>query len=114
MKKAIFLDIDGTLIDCMGGIKEITSNVKVAIKKAQEKGDYVFKGEIVAHTKGNLCINIHSSVSGTIIDFVEKTYLDGSKVKCLKIENDFKLQRYDFIHNLKSKINNKRKSIIFN
>ena len=42
MKKVIFLDIDGTLIDCMGGIKEITPNVKMAIKKAQEKGDYVF------------------------------------------------------------------------
>ena len=38
MKKAIFLDIDGTLIDCMNGIKEITPNVKMAIKKAQEKG----------------------------------------------------------------------------
>ena len=42
MKKAIFLDIDGTLIDCMGGIKDITPNVKRAIKKVQEKGDYVF------------------------------------------------------------------------
>ena len=42
MKKAIFLDIDGTLIDCMGGIKEITPNVKMAIKKVQGKGDYVF------------------------------------------------------------------------
>ena len=42
MKKAIFLDIDGTLIDCMGGIKDITPNVKNAIKKVQEKGDYVF------------------------------------------------------------------------
>lgn len=42
MRKAIFLDIDGTLIDCMGDIKDITSNVKKAIKKVQEKGDYVF------------------------------------------------------------------------
>ena len=39
MRKAIFLDIDGTLIDCMGDIKDITSNVKKAIKKVQEKGD---------------------------------------------------------------------------
>ena len=42
MKKAIFLDIDGTLIDCMNGINYITDNVKKAIKKAQGKGDYVF------------------------------------------------------------------------
>lgn len=37
MKKAIFLDIDGTLIDCMGGIKDITPNVKKAIKKFKKK-----------------------------------------------------------------------------
>ena len=42
MKKIIFLDIDGTLIDCMGGIKEITPNVEKSIKNVQEKGDYVF------------------------------------------------------------------------
>jgi len=42
VKKAIFLDIDGTLIDCMDGIKDITPNVKKAIRKAQENGDYVF------------------------------------------------------------------------
>ena len=42
VRKAIFLDIDETLIDCMGDIKDITSNVKKAIKKVQEKGDYVF------------------------------------------------------------------------
>ena len=33
VRKAIFLDIDGTLIDCMGDIKDITSNVKKSIKK---------------------------------------------------------------------------------
>ena len=42
MRKAIFLDIDGTLIDCIGGIKDITPNVKNAIKNVQDKGDYVF------------------------------------------------------------------------
>lgn len=42
MKKAIFLDIDGTLIDCMNGLKDITVNVKNELKKVQEKGDYIF------------------------------------------------------------------------
>lgn len=37
MKKAIFLDIDGTLIDCMGGIKDITPNVKKAIKSSRKR-----------------------------------------------------------------------------
>ncbi|MDF2505389.1 MAG: hypothetical protein K0R06_2883 [Clostridium sp.] len=32
MKKAIFFDIDGTLIDCLKGITEITSRVKKGIK----------------------------------------------------------------------------------
>ena len=42
MKKAIFLDIDGTLIDCMNGMKDMSLKVKNAIKKVQENGDYVF------------------------------------------------------------------------
>lgn len=42
MKKAIFLDIDGTLIDCMNGLKDITPNVKKQLKKVQEKGNYIF------------------------------------------------------------------------
>ena len=43
--------------------------------------------------------------------FEERLYESvlSSKEQNSKIENDFKLQRYDFIHNLKSKINNKRK-----
>lgn len=54
------------------------------------KGDYVYKGEIIAKSKGNYRLPIHSSVSGTVIDFVEKTCFDGSKIKCVAIENDFK------------------------
>lgn len=42
MKKAIFLDIDGTLIDCFKGINEITPKVKEVIRSIQSRGDYVF------------------------------------------------------------------------
>lgn len=42
MKKAIFLDIDGTLLDCFGGITEITPKVKAVIRALQANGDYVF------------------------------------------------------------------------
>lgn len=42
MKKAVFLDIDGTLIDSSKGIMEITPKVRNAIKKIQEDGNYVF------------------------------------------------------------------------
>lgn len=42
MNKAVFFDIDGTLIDCLNGITDITPRVKRAIRKLQEKGNYVF------------------------------------------------------------------------
>ncbi|MDF2503549.1 HAD family hydrolase [Clostridium sp.] len=42
MKKAVFFDIDGTLIDCLNGITDITPRVKKAIRALQAKGDYVF------------------------------------------------------------------------
>lgn len=42
MKKAVFFDIDGTLLDCAGQIKTITPNVKKAIRRLQASGDYVF------------------------------------------------------------------------
>lgn len=42
MKKAVFLDIDGTLLDCHNGITDITLRVKKAIRALQEEGDYVF------------------------------------------------------------------------
>ena len=54
------------------------------------KGDYVYKGEIIAKSKGVFRLPIHSSVSGTVVDFTEKTCFDGSKIKCVAIENDFK------------------------
>lgn len=42
MKKAVFFDIDGTLIDWGNGHIEITHKVKQAIYKLQEKGHYAF------------------------------------------------------------------------
>lgn len=42
MKKAIFFDIDGTLIDCMNGHTDLTDNVKKAIRRLQQEGHYAF------------------------------------------------------------------------
>lgn len=42
MKKAVFFDIDGTLIHSANGIKEIRTVVKDAIQMIRENGDYVF------------------------------------------------------------------------
>ena len=62
------------------------TNITILVKK----GEYVYKGSIIAKRKGDFRIPIHSSVSGTIIDFEEKICFNGEKVKCVVIENDFK------------------------
>ena len=42
MNRAIFFDIDGTILDREHGIKEITPRVKTAMKKLQAAGDKIF------------------------------------------------------------------------
>lgn len=42
MRKAIFFDIDGTLLDYFGGITDMTSKVKESIRSLQNEGHYVF------------------------------------------------------------------------
>lgn len=42
MKKIVFFDIDGTLVDFFAGITEIRDDVKKSIKDLQAKGNYVF------------------------------------------------------------------------
>lgn len=42
MRKAIFLDIDGTLLDCFNGITEITPQVEQEIRMLQAEGNVVF------------------------------------------------------------------------
>ncbi len=42
MKRIVFFDIDGTLIDSMKGMKDISPKVKEAIKGLQKYGDYAF------------------------------------------------------------------------
>ena len=54
------------------------------------KGEYVYKGSIIGKSKGDFRIPIHASVSGTVLDFEERTCYNGQKVKCVVIENDFK------------------------
>lgn len=67
-------------------ISQADDNITLLVKK----GEYVYKGSIIARRKGNQRIPIHASVSGTVIGFEEKTYLDGRIIKCVVIQNDFK------------------------
>lgn len=62
------------------------TNISVFVKK----NDYVYKGTMLGKRQGNFPIPILSSVSGTVIGFEEKYYLNGEKIKCVVIQNDFK------------------------
>ena len=55
-----------------------------------KKDDYVCKGEMVARSKGKFSIPLHASVSGTVIGFEDKLYHNGTMIKSVVIENDFK------------------------
>ena len=82
-------------------VKNNDANVTILVKK----GDYIFKGSVVAKRKGENRLNIFSSVSGKVVDFEEHTIFNGKKVKCVVIENDFNeriKKRYDKKENLNS------------
>lgn len=59
MKKVIFFDIDGTLIDTFGDLTDISLNVKAALRLLQSNGHYVF----IASGRP------YASLSKTILDF---------------------------------------------
>lgn len=81
----------------------LISQADTDITALVKKGDYVYKGTIVGKSKGNLRIPIHASISGNVLDFEEKTYLNGLKVKCVVIENDFK-EKIEKRNNIKKEI----------
>lgn len=62
------------------------TNISVFVKKA----DYVHKGSVLAKRQGKFSIPILSSVSGIVVGFEEKYYLNGNKIKCVVIQNDYK------------------------
>ena len=55
-----------------------------------EIGDYVKKYEKIGEISGNISANIHSPVSGDVVDVVEHFIANGNKVKTIIIANDFK------------------------
>ncbi|MDD3392005.1 MAG: RnfABCDGE type electron transport complex subunit C [Bacilli bacterium] len=67
-------------------VSQNDTNITVMVKK----DDYVCKGDILGKRKGSFRIPIHASVSGIVMGFEEKDYMNGYKVKCVVIENDFK------------------------
>ncbi len=69
-----------------------------------KKGDYVYKGSVVARRKGKFRIPLHSSVSGHVLGTTEKTVYSGKKVKSIVIENDF-LEKYEEKKTVTRKLN---------
>lgn len=55
-----------------------------------EIGDYVKKYEKIGEISGSISANIHSPVSGDVVDVVEHFIANGNKVKTVIIANDFK------------------------
>lgn len=75
------------------------TNISVFVKK----GDYVYKGNLLGKSQGKFSLPILASVSGTVIGFEKKYYLNGKKVKCIVIKNDFKelaLNKYSVVENI--------------
>lgn len=76
------------------------SNLTLLVKK----GDYVYKGNILARRKGKFRISIHSSVSGVVTRIEEKYCYNGTKVRTVVIENDFK-EKYQNPKGVKRNLN---------
>jgi len=55
-----------------------------------KEGDLILKGMILGRSKDKFDFPIHSTVSGRVIGFEEKRYLNGEMVNFIIIENDFK------------------------
>ena len=62
------------------------ANVTILVKK----GEYIYKGTALARTKGKYKIPMIAPVSGVVLGFMDKMYLNGNMVKTVVIENDFK------------------------
>lgn len=97
MKKAVFFDIDGTLLDCQNGITDITPRVKKAILELQNAGDYVFiaSGRPYAFISKELFdfgFNGYIFTNGTRVvvedKLIYKRFFDKDLVK--KLTGDFK------------------------
>lgn len=71
----------------------LESKLGVKYQHHVKEGDYVYKGSVVA-TNTEINFPIHSSVSGYVIKGTMKVMNNGSKIKCIVVENDFK-EKYE-------------------
>ncbi len=55
-----------------------------------KKGDRVLMYQLIGKAIGGVSANIHSSVSGEVVDIIPKTMANGEACDCVIIKNDFK------------------------
>ena len=67
----------------------LQQHIGAPAKPIVEKGDEVKKGQIIGQAGGFVSANVHSSVSGKVID-IKMHEVPGGMGQCIVIENDFK------------------------
>lgn len=81
---------------------EITNSTNVTV--LVKKGDYTYKGSIVARKRDENKLSIFSSVSGIVEDITDEINSSNKKITTIKIKNDFK-ECYETKRNENKKIN---------
>lgn len=77
-----------------------SNDVTILVKK----GDYVYKGSIIARKRDENKLSIFSSVSGTVEDIIKEKNSQNKEVNTIKIKNDFK-ECYEIKRNENKNIN---------
>ncbi|MGL5380385.1 HAD family hydrolase [Clostridium sp.] len=88
MKKAVFFDVDGTLIDTFGGVINISSNVKAELQNLKSKGCYIF----IATGRPYAFINkelLELEFDGFVLANGAHVIIDGETVHSKPIDNEF-------------------------
>ncbi len=68
----------------------ISQHIGAPAKPIVEVGDRVLMGQKIAEASAFVSVPVHSSVSGTVIEIVQKPHILGRPVLSIVVENDFK------------------------
>lgn len=75
----------------------LANHTKLDCECLVKVGDEVLKGSVIGRRNDSIDLPIHSSVSGKVIGFEEKSHVNGTPVKCVAIENNFKEKQIDLV-----------------
>lgn len=66
----------------------LAQHIGAPAKAVVEKGQYVKVGELIGQAQGKVSCNIHSSVSGKVLDIIKYPGITGNPTDCIVIDND--------------------------